>query len=169
MKGFYFFIIALASLSFVACSKSESNSDPAPTPPAPVPPTPPVPEPDLASGIAGVYNLTKITPYGKAPDITGLGSLTITAISKTTARLDRARSFTLVSTGETEKRTTSDTCQFSDAGTGYLIKKDTVTWGAYLIVDKQVRVFESMKVIEAMKEWESLKGKTHLVNYTKFN
>ncbi|MBD2755600.1 hypothetical protein [Spirosoma validum] len=171
-----YFPVALACLLFVACSGSESDSDnitPSPSPaPTPTPTPTPTPEPDLTSGLAGTYKLSLITPLGQVPEITGAGSMTLTALSKTTARVDKIRSFTLVSTGEKEERLSRDTCVFSDAGNGYLIRsvKDTSkssSWGVYLIVDKKIRQTESMKVIEAMKEFESKKGKTHWIDYTK--
>lgn len=173
MSYYRYLPVALACLLVVACSGSESeNITPTPTPaPSPTPTPTPTPEPDLTGALAGTYKLSLITPQGQVPAITGTGSMTLTALSKTTARIDKVRSFTLTSTGEKEDRSSIDTCIFTSAGSSYLIKsaKDTTTWGAYFITDKKIRLFESMKAIEGMKEFESKKGKTHWVDYTKQN
>ena len=158
-----------------SCSQSATVS---PVPPMPVPIPIPV-KPSQVSSYTGVYEMTSIT-YGKLPEVKGVGSLTVTALSDTTIRVDQVRSLTLVSTGESESRTSRDTCTiisnstFVSSGVSYnsfaysRTKAGSNTWGYISILDAPRTAFipESMNAVKKMPAYMD-KSFTQVSYYTR--
>ena len=164
-------LVLLPLLGFCfSCSPSATVGPVPPTPtPAPVP-TPTPAKPSQVSSFTGVYEMTSIA-YGTLPEVKGVGSLTVTALSDTTVRIDQVRSLTLVSTGESESRTSRDTCTissnstYSANGVSYKpfaysrTKAGAGTWG-YISVPDAPRTALVPETMDAVKKIPAYKDRT---------
>lgn len=113
LKYTQYLILMGSVLTMVSCSKSDNSPAPAPTP-----------EEDLTTPVAGVYTLTKVTAQSSGTVVTGIGSLTIVAVDKTTANITQVRSFTNTSTGAVSKITSvpNEPNKIAKNGSNYVIK-----------------------------------------------
>lgn len=96
-------------ITVMGCTQSTTDVTPGPAPGPPSPPTPVI-RPIDVSRLEGVYEMTTVR-YGTLPEVKGVGSLTVTALSDTSVQVYNVRSYTLVSTGEVESITKRDTCK----------------------------------------------------------
>lgn len=174
------FSLLILFITAMGCSQS---STPDPTP-SPAPPTPPAPKPVArsidVSKLAGTYEMTSIN-YGTGPEIKGVGSLTVTALSDSSVQLNHVRSYTLVSTGEVEALANRDTCKIDeknkmlDANFVPIYQGFSYTraagglWGYFSIstdLPKMARVIEALNMVKKIPAYKD-KSITQLSSYTR--
>jgi hypothetical protein len=110
------FLLTVLAGTAISCSKSDSNSTPTPI------------EEDLTTPVAGIYKLTKVTPKSGGLTVTGVGSMTIVAVDKTTTRITQVRSFTNTATGAPSLFTNTDESnKVAKDGSSFIIKTPTGT------------------------------------------